>query len=273
MEGMSTPQVTVDLGTHTLRIATRGNLDTIDQEALVVSTYSGKREKVIAVGNSALDFSVASLKMRRRRPYSFGTFTDTLALGILFSAFLPGKRKLLPFDFSKMYINMYATATDVERQMLRSFLRTLGFEPIVVPNPIANALGAGWSLEKTKPFVVLEIGVGVIEVAVLSYGVVLQAVRFPFFGSELYERKKLHPERLAQLGAFFIDFLETLGSSVHAAAIEQGVLLTGVAPMLQEIAVFLSDQAALPVFVLPDGTHTCIRGLNVCAEQAYEKMF
>ncbi|WP_370323880.1 rod shape-determining protein [Euzebya sp.] len=168
----------IDLGTaNTVVWARRRGIVLREPTVVAVDIRSGK---VIAAGNAAYErLSSADSPAQLERPLSGGAVTDfsmtASMLRILFDRLGVGR-----FSRSRLLITVPAGVTPVERGALRDAAHEAGaWKVYLIEEPMAAAIGSGLPVQDPVGSMVVDIGGGNTEVAVISLGgvVVSKAVR------------------------------------------------------------------------------------------------
>jgi rod shape-determining protein MreB len=168
----------IDLGTaNTLVWARRRGI--VLREPTIVAVDARKGD-VIAAGARAYEaVATASTPTQLERPLDGGAVTDfALTAGMLKLVF--ERLGVTRFSRSRLLISVPAGVTPVERQALRDAARQAGaWKVYLIEEPMAAAIGAGLPVQDPVGSMVVDIGGGNTEVAVISLGgvVVSKAVR------------------------------------------------------------------------------------------------
>ncbi|WP_264159531.1 rod shape-determining protein [Actinomadura rudentiformis] len=140
-----------------------------------------------------------------------------------------------------------------------------------VQAPLAAAIGAGRPVTDRCPHLVMDIGAGIVELAVIMRG----RVSLARFVQYLPEHSPGHPgPRLpryvcAQLAAELQQMLDDLPVRLRVQARAQGLALTGGGALLPSLPGWVTAQLAMTVHIAPDPAHATIRGLaRICSAPA-----
>ena len=166
-----TKDIAVDLGTaNTIIICD----DKIMVDAPSVVALDRRTDKVLAVGEQArLMYEKTHDSIRTVRPLGDGVIADFYAAEMM----IKGMIKMINFKnrwFSpplRIVICVPSGATEVERRAVRdSSERAGGREVYLIDEPMAAAVGIGLDVEAPEGHMVVDIGGGTTEVAVISLG-------------------------------------------------------------------------------------------------------
>ncbi len=167
------PDLALDLGTANTRLFARGRGLIVDEPTLIklepatraVEAFGLTAAKLASVDPQAFYFS----------PMHAGVVTDVEAAGLLLKAFL-GRFRTLGLMPQRA---LACTPTDlaaVERQALLEALGRAGLaEVVTVPKLLAAAIGAGWDVASEYGQLIVEVGAGITEAAVIRSGELLKS--------------------------------------------------------------------------------------------------
>ncbi|MBL3593197.1 MAG: rod shape-determining protein [Synergistaceae bacterium] len=180
LSGLFSRDVGIDLGTANVVVYVKGRDITLNEPSVVAVRKAGKRgqQEVIAVGREAKAMvgktpgGVATI-----RPLQHGVIADfemTEAMIAHFVSKAVGSRG--PFSHPRVIVCVPACVTEVERKaVVDAALNAGAREAFIVEEPVAAALGAGLPIQEPRGSMVLDIGGGTSEVAVLSLGGIVVA--------------------------------------------------------------------------------------------------
>lgn len=160
----------IDLGTASVLIYKRGAGIVLHEPSVVaIDTNTGK---VIAVGEEAREMLGRTPgNIQASRPLREGVIADYETTERMLSQFLSkavGKRH---FWKPRIIVCIPTGATDVEERAVRQATLAAGAKAAyIVEEPLAAALGAGMNIEGPQGNMIVDIGGGTTDVAVLSLG-------------------------------------------------------------------------------------------------------
>jgi rod shape-determining protein MreB len=178
-----TKDIAIDLGTANTIIICE---DKIMLDAPSVVALDRHTDKVLAIGEQArLMYEKTHDKIRTIRPLGNGVIADFYAA----EQMIRGMIKMLNFRnhwFSpplRIVICVPSGATEVERRAVRdSSERAGGREIYLIDEPMAAAVGIGIDVEAPEGHMVVDIGGGTTEVAVISLGGIVTKTSIPTAG-------------------------------------------------------------------------------------------
>jgi len=168
----------VDLGSTNTLIYWKGNGIVVDEPSVIAfqNDNQGQRQ-VIGVGASvrrlrgrhAEDISVI-------KPVKYGAIADFTAAHEMLHCFLSRiRRKWLPTSL-RVIAHVPAKATDNEKDAVEAVIKSAGVREVyLIEEPRALALGAGLDISEDKGLMVIDIGGGITEMAVIVGGQVVCA--------------------------------------------------------------------------------------------------
>jgi rod shape-determining protein MreB len=159
----------IDLGTATTRVhcARRGELF---DEPTVVARDRRTREAV-AVGSTALEMVGRTPEaIEAVRPVRAGAISDFEAAEALLYCLIRATRNRISLTRPRVILSMPAEATQLEKRALREAVLTAGAgEVFLLPAPLAAAMGASEQVEQLAGHVIVDVGAGTTEVALLGH--------------------------------------------------------------------------------------------------------
>jgi rod shape-determining protein MreB len=163
----------IDLGSTNTLIYRKGKGIILDEPSVIaVKRANPHGTEVVHVGSAAQELlAQASDGIKLVRPVRYGMVTDSIAASAMMNGFLDRiRRKWLPTALRVM-ANVPAEATAEERNTVRRVIRSAGAREVyLLEEPRALALGAGLDISEEKGVMVLDIGGGITEMAVIVNG-------------------------------------------------------------------------------------------------------
>jgi rod shape-determining protein MreB len=198
-----TADVAVDLGTSNTRIAVRGRGVVLDQPTAIAIQRGGRGREVIAVGEEArrmLGRTPAGTEVIR--PLRAGVVYDFDATELLLRALLrqvSTRTMLRP----KLLVAIPSDTTEVERRAVQESARAAGGRDVtLVSAPLVAALGADMPVREPVGSVIVDVGGGRTDVAVVSLGGLVQRRSVSVAGDSMEDaiRAWLEAEHNLQIG-------------------------------------------------------------------------
>jgi rod shape-determining protein MreB len=192
--------VAIDLGTANTLVHVAGRGIIIDEPSIVaVRAYRGVRE-ILGVGRKAkalVGRTPESLEIVR--PLRDGVIADFVATEEMLRQFIKRTKSALGFRRPRILICVPAGATPVERRAVYDTAMSVGARKVyLIAEPVAASLGAGLPIEEPGGAMVVDIGGGTTDIAVLSSGIIVSARTLRCAGNAMdeaiirYVRRKHH---------------------------------------------------------------------------------
>lgn len=169
--------IAIDLGTANTLIHVAGRGVIIDEPSVVaVKNRNGVRE-VVAVGWEAKQMLGRTPEnIETIRPLRDGVIADFVATEEMLRQFIKRAKTMLGFRRPRILICVPAGATPVERRTVYQTAVSAGARRVfLIEEPVAAAIGSGMPVDEPTGSMVVDIGGGTTDIAVLSLGGVIQA--------------------------------------------------------------------------------------------------
>lgn len=186
----------IDLGTANTLVYMKGR-GIIVREPSVVAVES-KSKKVLATGNEAKSMlGKAPDSIIVYRPLKDGVIAEFDITAKMLNAFFKKVTGIVAFDRPRVIICVPYNVTDVEKRAVEDATLEAGAKSVaLIEEPIAAAIGAGLPVSNARGSMIVDIGGGTTEVAVLSLGGIVGSHSVKVAGDEFdeaiveYVRKK-----------------------------------------------------------------------------------
>lgn len=168
---MFSQDIAIDLGTANTLVHMRGRGIVLDEPSVVAITRSAHR-KVVAVGREAKDMlGKTPGTIEAIRPMREGVIADFAVTEAMLKYFIRKAHKRNHLIRSRVVISIPAGITDVETKAVREAALGAGVrEVLLIEQPMAAAVGAGLPVLDARGNMILDIGGGTSDVAVISLG-------------------------------------------------------------------------------------------------------
>ncbi len=187
--GAFSDDIAIDLGTaNTLvHVGARGII--IDEPSVVAIRSRGGIREVLAVGQKAKAMAGRTPEaLETIRPLRDGVIADFIATEEMLRQFIKRSKTMMGFRRPRILICVPAGATPVERRAVYETAVTAGARKVyLVEEPVAASLGAGLPVDEPAGAMVVDIGGGTTDIAVLSLGGVVQARSLRVAGNTMDE--------------------------------------------------------------------------------------
>lgn len=169
----------IDLGTATTSVCVKGK-GIIMREPSVVA-YDVRTDQVKAVGTAAKEMigrtpgSIVAV-----RPLKNGVIADFDVTAAMLTRFIKDSQKGSLFSRTRVVVSIPAGVTEVESRAVYDAVKQAGGSEVdLLEVPVAAAIGAGLPINEPTGFMIVDIGGGTTEIAIISLGgiVTAQSVR------------------------------------------------------------------------------------------------
>ena len=196
---MFTKDIGIDLGTANTSVCVKGK-GIVMREPSVVA-YDVRTDEVKAVGKAAKNMigrtpgSIIAV-----RPLKNGVIADFDVTSAMLKRFIKDCQKGSVFNRVRAIITVPSGVTEVESRAVFDAAKQAGATEVdLMPVPVAAALGAGLEISDPSGFLLVDIGGGNTEVAILSLGDVVTSETIRMAGDQMDEAIMNHVRRKHRL--------------------------------------------------------------------------
>ncbi|MGH6930258.1 MAG: rod shape-determining protein [Dongiaceae bacterium] len=175
--GMLSADMAIDLGTANTLVYVKGRGIVLNEPSVVaIAEYKG-RKQVLAVGDEAkMMLGRTPGNITAIRPLREGVIADFEVAEEMIKHFIRKVHNRRSFASPMMIICVPSGSTAVERRAIRESAESAGARKVfLIEEPMAAAIGAGLPVTDPTGSMVVDIGGGTTEVAVLSLGGIVYA--------------------------------------------------------------------------------------------------
>ncbi len=196
--GMFSTDMAIDLGTANTLVYVRGK-GIMLSEPSVVAIHENSRgvRKVLAVGNEAkrmLGRTPGNIKAIR--PMRDGVIADLTITEAMLKHFISRVHKRRLFYSPRIIVCVPCGATPVERHAIRVSADNAGAREVyLIEEPMAAAIGAGLPVTTASGSMIIDIGGGTTEIAILSLGGIVYSRSLRIGGDKMDEAIITHIRR------------------------------------------------------------------------------
>ncbi len=172
-----TQDIGIDLGTANTLVFVKGKGIVIREPSVVAVDQKSNPVRVVAVGMEAKEMigrtpgSITAV-----RPLEDGVIADFEITADMIKAFIKRTTSRNPFTRIRVLICIPSGVTEVERKAVYDAAKSAGAKYVsLIEEPMAAAIGAGLPVSEATGSMVVDIGGGTSEVAVISLGDVVTA--------------------------------------------------------------------------------------------------
>lgn len=171
LKGLFSNDISIDLGTANTLIYTKENGIVLDEPSVVAIKETNGQKSVIAVGHDAKKMLGRTPgQMDAIRPLRDGVIADFNVTEKMLQHFIKKvSNNSILSPSPRVLVCVPSKATQVEKRAIRESALSAGASVVkLIEEPIAAALGAGVDIDKPRGSMVIDIGGGTSEVAILS---------------------------------------------------------------------------------------------------------
>lgn len=191
-------EIGIDLGTSSTLIYLRGKGIVLREPSLVA--IDKRKNKVIAIGLSAKKmFEKVPSYIEVIRPLQNGIISDYKITEIMLKYFISKVISKNSVKKPKVVVCIPCEITEVERKAAQDSVKDAGARQVfIIEEPIAAAIGSGIDISEPCGRMIIDIGAGTTDIAVISLGKIVVGTSIDIAGDKLdecianYIRRKHH---------------------------------------------------------------------------------
>ncbi len=170
--GMLSADMAIDLGTANTLVYVKGRGIVLNEPSVVAITEVRGRKKVLAVGNEAKQMLGRTPgNIQAIRPLRDGVIADFEIAEEMIKEFIRKVHNRRGFASPQVVVCVPSGSTAVERRAIQESAESAGARRVwLIEEPMAAAIGAGLPVTEPTGSMVVDVGGGTTEVAVLSLG-------------------------------------------------------------------------------------------------------
>ncbi len=187
--GMMSADMAIDLGTANTLVYVRHQGIVLNEPSVVAISMMGGKKQVLAVGNDAKRMLGRTPgNIIAIRPLRDGVIADFEVTEAMIKHFIRKVHNRRSFVSPEMVICVPSGSTAVERRAIQESAESAGARRVyLIEEPMAAAIGAGLPVTEPTGSMVVDIGGGTTEVAVISLGGIVYAKSVRVGGDKMDE--------------------------------------------------------------------------------------
>jgi len=193
---LGAPDLGIDLGTANTLVCIPGK-GIVLMEPSVVAVKTGTRPPVVPLDGRAVGYEAKRMierapeNIQAVRPLKHGVIADFELTEIMIRYFIKRVQKHAWGGRPRMVISVPSGITSVERRAVKSSAINAGARKVyTIAEPKAGAIGCGLAIGEPRGTMIIDIGGGTTEVAVLSLGDIVSLQSLRVAGDEMDEAVK-----------------------------------------------------------------------------------
>jgi rod shape-determining protein MreB len=185
--GMLSADMAIDLGTANTLVYVKGRGIVLDEPSVVAIAVRKGKQQVLAVGEEAkMMVGRTPGNIQAIRPLKDGVIADFEIAEEMIKHFIQKVHNRRSFVAPQIIICVPSGATAVERRAIQESAESAGGRRVyLIEEPMAAAIGAGLPVTEPTGSMVVDIGGGTTEVAVLSLGGIVYAASVRVGGDKM----------------------------------------------------------------------------------------
>ena len=170
--GMMSADMAIDLGTANTLVYVKGRGVVLNEPSVVATASTKGRKQVLAVGDEAkMMLGRTPGNIEAIRPLRDGVIADFEVAEEMIKHFIRKVHNRRGFSAPQVIVCVPSGSTAVERRAIQESAESAGARRVfLIEEPMAAAIGAGLPVTEPTGSMVVDIGGGTTEVAVLSLG-------------------------------------------------------------------------------------------------------
>ena len=183
----SSKDIGIDLGTANILITLKGRGIVLREPSVVA--IDGSNSEIVATGMDAKEMLGRTPEnIRAVRPMKDGVIADFTATGLMLKNMLRKVCKKYNAGKPRVVVGVPSGITEVEeRAVQEAFLQAGAKEVYLIDEPMASAIGAGLNVLEPNGIMIVDIGGGTTEVAVISLGGIVAKTSIKVAGDAIDE--------------------------------------------------------------------------------------
>lgn len=191
----------IDLGTANTLVYVKDQGVVLNEPSVVAISVINGKKRTLAVGDEAKQMlGRTPQSIVATRPLRDGVIADFEVTGEMIKHFIRKVHNRRTFVSPKMIICVPSGSTAVERRAIQDAAESAGASQVgLIEEPMAAAIGAGLPVTEATGSMVVDIGGGTTEVAVISLGGIVYARSVRFGGDKMDEAIVAYVRRVHNL--------------------------------------------------------------------------
>ena len=177
VRGLLSNDLAIDLGTANTLVYVRGQGIVLSEPSVVAIAEAKGKMQVLAVGDEAKEMlGKTPGSIRAVRPMADGVIADFEVAEEMIKHFIRKVNGKMPLSSPQVIICVPSGSTAVERRAIQESAEAAGARRVyLIEEPMAAAIGAGLPVTEPSGSMVVDIGGGTTEVAIMSLGNIIYA--------------------------------------------------------------------------------------------------
>ena len=187
MMGMWSTDMAIDLGTANTLVYVKGKGIVLNEPSVVAIVNDKGKNTVLAVGEDAKQMLGRTPgSIQAIRPLRDGVIADFIVTEEMIKHFIKKVHQRSAFANPRIIICVPTGSTPVERRAIQESAHAAGARKVqLIEEPVAAAIGAGLPISEPTGSMIVDIGGGTTEIAVMSLGGIVYSQSLRLAGDAL----------------------------------------------------------------------------------------
>ena len=261
--GMLSNDLAIDLGTASTLVYVKGKGIVANEPSVVAIRKDARGKKILAVGNEAKKMlGRTPANITAIRPMKDGVIADFDVTESMLKYFIQIAHNRKSFVKPRIIISVPSGITPVEKRAVRESAESAGAREIyLIEEPMAAAIGAGLPVSEPMGSMIVDIGGGTTEVAVISLSGIVYSQSVRTAGDKMDEAivnyiKRKHNLLIGERTAELIKI--TIGTAypeedIRTVDVKGRDMITGIPKTIEISSVEITEAIQEPVNAIVEG--------------------
>ncbi len=266
--GMLSNDLAIDLGTASTLVYVKGKGIVANEPSVVAIRKDARGKKILAVGNEAKKMlGRTPANITAIRPMKDGVIADFDVTESMLKYFIQIVHNRKSFVKPRVIVSVPSGITPVEKRAVRESAELAGAREIyLIEEPMAAAIGAGLPVSEPIGSMIVDIGGGTTEVAVISLSGIVYSQSVRTAGDKMDEAivsfiKRKHNLLIGERTAELIKI--TIGTAfpekdIKTVDVKGRDMVTGIPKTLEISSVEITEAIQEPINAIVDGVKTAL---------------
>ena len=266
--GMLSNDLAIDLGTASTLVYVKGKGIVANEPSVVAIRKDARGTKILAVGNEAKKMlGRTPANITAIRPMKDGVIADFDVTESMLKYFIQIAHNRKSFVKPRIIVSVPSGITPVEKRAVRESAESAGAREIyLIEEPMAAAIGAGLPVSEPVGSMIVDIGGGTTEVAVISLSGIVYSQSVRTAGDKMDEAivnyiKRKHNLLIGERTAELIKI--TIGTAypeedIRTVDVKGRDMITGIPKTIEISSVEITEAIQEPVNAIVEGVKTAL---------------
>jgi len=266
--GMLSNDLAIDLGTASTLVYVKGKGIVANEPSVVAIRKDARGKKILAVGNEAKKMlGRTPANITAIRPMKDGVIADFDVTESMLKYFIQIVHNRKSFVKPRIIVSVPSGITPVEKRAVKESAELAGAREIyLIEEPMAAAIGAGLPVSEPIGSMIVDIGGGTTEVAVISLSGIVYSLSVRTAGDKMDEAivnyiKRKHNLLIGERTAELIKI--TIGTAfpeedIKTVDVKGRDMITGIPKTIEISSVEITEAIQEPINTIVDGVKTAL---------------